>query len=621
MQGTEKNQPERVLSKETLGLVHQCSASKAFDVEEIETFHTFIQQHIRSNKNDHKNKLPSNINIDHKNPPSPVLIMDPFDPSHKCEICNMTDRYKDDLNLQKCKDCGIYIHEKCYGLEHKHFQHRNIIKYQGWKCHACSAVGKTIKIEKNNKVTEVHIDKRPMKCALCPVKTKITAMYPLYDKSGPDGQPLLKLNETLWVHSICAHALNQIGIGGELIYGCTESGDYLGADEEEYEDMIKFDSSAENKKKDEIFRIFPHHFVITSRADGAVDSSIQKLKELRHLKCFICKHDDRICKRIVAQCCDYDCATACHIGCAKWGSRPGENLLRFDSDFNSALFCRKHCKKSVYNENNINDIKSSYSSMDHSNNQHIIDESRNDEERRSFESRSKCKPPEEAVQVNMKPISPSYKKRKDFEQKMFSNILKDLMLKINTTDCWRAFENEKKKILTYYQNYSQLTKHQLQTIWHQCDDEVMIYAIRKFEGTESNEEFFFEDFSSEQEDQGFLSPTTNAMISDNNRLFLKNKPNKKENNLSLCVIVNKKEKELMNSIRSKRKYLSADNDHGFGGNAAGNDATTTATATAVAPNHYHTTTTTTQECAATPVQKKRQLQTLLDTIEKFNSRK
>lgn len=54
-----------------------------------------------------------------------------------CDICDKHDGFKG-MNMQKCKSCGIFVHENCYGLEHKKFALGNLFKYPDWECHACA---------------------------------------------------------------------------------------------------------------------------------------------------------------------------------------------------------------------------------------------------------------------------------------------------------------------------------------------------------------------------------------------------------------------------------------------------------------------------------------------------
>lgn len=66
-----------------------------------------------------------------------------------CDICNKHDGFKGiimqkdkkieiDMNMQKCKSCGIFVHENCYGLTHKKLGLDNLFKYPDWECHACA---------------------------------------------------------------------------------------------------------------------------------------------------------------------------------------------------------------------------------------------------------------------------------------------------------------------------------------------------------------------------------------------------------------------------------------------------------------------------------------------------
>ena len=50
-----------------------------------------------------------------------------------CDLCEESDGFRK-RNLQKCRTCGVYVHEECYGLLNK----TPYKKYESWECLACS---------------------------------------------------------------------------------------------------------------------------------------------------------------------------------------------------------------------------------------------------------------------------------------------------------------------------------------------------------------------------------------------------------------------------------------------------------------------------------------------------
>ena len=131
-----------------------------------------------------------------------------------------------------------------------------------------------------------------MKCALCPCEYGIHAMHPLYHKHG-DSQPVIRDNRVQWVHTMCA-----LFMQSDLVYGCNEKGEY---DVDTTIIQECYDKTAIDGKKNffdfrqndqngrSLFHILTHHFVITSKKDGAEEESLKDLKELKTLKCVVCK--------------------------------------------------------------------------------------------------------------------------------------------------------------------------------------------------------------------------------------------------------------------------------------------------------------------------------------------
>jgi hypothetical protein len=64
----------------------------------------------------------------------------------KCDICTKPDGSRDHMNLQRCRECGVLVHELCYGLVPTTTKDDNFI------CHACHAVGKEVEVNEPSKV-------------------------------------------------------------------------------------------------------------------------------------------------------------------------------------------------------------------------------------------------------------------------------------------------------------------------------------------------------------------------------------------------------------------------------------------------------------------------------------
>lgn len=254
-----------------------------------------------------------------------------FDKSHKCDICNIHDGYQN-MNMQQCKSCKIYVHEQCYCLFNPNTNNvntanennHNIKKYTNWQCFACAAVGNKITITEHllkDKIQrrEITIQQRPMKCALCSYNhdshssnnVALHAMHPLYDKCGQDGQPKVRGNETLWVHTLCAFSVNTSPWSNGLLYGCDEKNNPINedSDDDDDDDDNKSDHDQQNfynfncydNQQNIVLAPTVHHFVITSKDDNASDISLKTLKEHRGLICIVCKKGDKSSTRIPIQ--------------------------------------------------------------------------------------------------------------------------------------------------------------------------------------------------------------------------------------------------------------------------------------------------------------------------------
>lgn len=64
----------------------------------------------------------------------------------KCDICTKPDGSRDHMNLQRCKQCGVLVHELCYGMV------PTTTKNADFVCHACAAVGKEVEVNEPSKV-------------------------------------------------------------------------------------------------------------------------------------------------------------------------------------------------------------------------------------------------------------------------------------------------------------------------------------------------------------------------------------------------------------------------------------------------------------------------------------
>lgn len=173
-----------------------------------------------------------------------------------------------------------------------------------------TAVGKKIRIkDSKNDQKDIVIKERPMQCALCPIKSEIHAMHPLYDKHHKDGQPLVKSDDTpIWVHTVCAIFVCSNVPTVNLIYGCDEDGmfDFDSQDEDDSKESISADQRNYSFFKyydndEEVLTAMPHHFVITSKAGCATDLEMRTLTESRELRCYVCDNPDMRSRRIPVQ--------------------------------------------------------------------------------------------------------------------------------------------------------------------------------------------------------------------------------------------------------------------------------------------------------------------------------
>ncbi len=175
------------------------------------------------------------------------------------------------------------------------------------------AVGQTLKVKKGKETKSITIKERPKSCALCPCKSGFHAMHPLYDKSGPGGQPLLGRDDApIWVHTLCAVFICGYTSSKGFVYGCDESGRYEEAtsdresqDEDSSQESTDLADAYNNfayyENEEEVLTAAPHHFIITSGADKASAETLRFMEERRDLKCSVCKNPDMQSRRLVVQ--------------------------------------------------------------------------------------------------------------------------------------------------------------------------------------------------------------------------------------------------------------------------------------------------------------------------------
>eukprot|EP00984_Skeletonema_dohrnii_P009612 scaffold3677_cov94-Skeletonema_dohrnii-CCMP3373.AAC.6 len=176
-----------------------------------------------------------------------------------CDICSKPANFREDIGqLQKCKDCGIYVHELCYCLVPTTELDPN------FTCHACKAVQTTVEVNVPSKIGGtgedmgkkrdlMTVEERPMECILCLHSAGYHAMHPLYDTCGKEGrQYVLKATKSgiggkprrlAWVHTLCAQMLIQTK---GYLYGVDKDGDFYGSTNINDEDEDADNGEAEN---------------------------------------------------------------------------------------------------------------------------------------------------------------------------------------------------------------------------------------------------------------------------------------------------------------------------------------------------------------------------------------
>jgi len=178
-----------------------------------------------------------------------------------CDICSKPRNFRDDIGmLQKCKDCGIHVHELCYCMVPTSTLNKN------FKCHACSAVGTEVEVNVPSKIggtddigkerDVMMVNERPMDCVLCRHNKEYHAMHPLYDTDGKQGRQLClprqsasvggKPRRLAWVHTLCAQTL---AIQKSYLFGVDKDGMYYDKDGKCCSDGIVDESN--NKEEDD----------------------------------------------------------------------------------------------------------------------------------------------------------------------------------------------------------------------------------------------------------------------------------------------------------------------------------------------------------------------------------
>ena len=266
------------------------------------------------------------------------------------------------MKLLRCRECGVCVHETCYGLppsddDNDGSGHSTSSSDAAkWICNACDAVGKTFVVSrKGHPIKTMKQTARPTDCALCPVIDGQNvaegvhpwhAMHKLFDTHGPNGRQLVlkadhkrKLPERLaWVHSACAYGIASSRIAGGCVFGCLSDGTYEGdgssdddkemsSDEEPFAEETEWFGTKKRhhasggspprkkKKKSDDDDVDDdsdydtdaiHHFVICGKEHGQDTYWTNTIKECRKLRCFLCGNSHCPPTHIPLQCCAND---------------------------------------------------------------------------------------------------------------------------------------------------------------------------------------------------------------------------------------------------------------------------------------------------------------------------
>mmetsp|Transcript_15729 Transcript_15729/g.34046 ORF Transcript_15729/g.34046 Transcript_15729/m.34046 type:complete len:622 (-) Transcript_15729:131-1996(-) len=274
----------------------------------------------------------------------------------KCDICQQQDG-SHGRNLQKCKECNLLVHERCYGMVPAGYNNPDFV------CHGCKAVGSKVEVNVPSRVGgcgdkmgkrrgSVEQEQRPTECVLCSHDKGVHAMHPLLDTHGTDGRQLVlhgcgdgakrKEKRLAWVHTLCASVICSNPKTAGCVYGCFRDGSYEGISKE---DESKLESSGEEdgitcenqfKERDLC------SFAIASKDNGLKTPWTRAIeRNCEELICFICGQKNKN-YRIPVQCvageenelkrfkklhlnlndnAGTECSVAMHVGCARWGFR------------------------------------------------------------------------------------------------------------------------------------------------------------------------------------------------------------------------------------------------------------------------------------------------------------
>ena len=283
----------------------------------------------------------------------------------KCDICEQKDGFRG-YNLQKCKVCGLKVHERCYGMVLTKSKHLDFV------CKACAAIGTNVEVNKpsilgtsSSSKEQVRVQERPTECVLCDVHDGIHAMHPLFDTHGPEGRQLVFDRKLAWVHTLCANFI--CSKTGGSVYGC------YGDDGRYQDESNEGDINEENEVR---------FYAMATKENGKETGWSKTIKDNRkNIKCSICGKRDNSgdSLRIPLQCCANDanelvdfkrrhsdrseCFVGMHVGCARWKGDPPTVYGRkckmcyfFDGDNDGlhdhpqlACYCRKHAEDIIAN--------------------------------------------------------------------------------------------------------------------------------------------------------------------------------------------------------------------------------------------------------------------------------
>jgi hypothetical protein len=234
-----------------------------------------------------------------------------FDKNLICDICDKQDGYKG-MTMQKCSECGVAVHEDCYGINSNAFLSGR--KWKQWKCHACASIGQTVSAirQSNGHIEDVTITERPVLCAFCNVHSGIHAMHPLYNTHGSKGLPIVsgKSQEEgiQWVHTLCAFALGEHSQTQSLVYFCDDNGNFDGNENDD--DSVSSSEEEEQRRSHLDFTYEKGDYTLVSATthrcllNNETPETIGLLKQFQHLKCLVCNKNSHHSNMIPVQVCE-----------------------------------------------------------------------------------------------------------------------------------------------------------------------------------------------------------------------------------------------------------------------------------------------------------------------------